>query len=224
MLGEAWPALVEPARPDRQRAWRARRPGFDRTLRAGLGRLEEAHRHRRQGAAGRRGLHPARHPRLPGRADRGAGARRRGRGGPGRVRRRHARAARAGPCGGQVVTGRRRGGLPRPARRPRARRPSSGAAPENYEAPGRVLAVLERMAERGGRRAGAVEIFLDRTPFYAEGGGQVGDTGTIVTETGIADVYDTAVRRARPDRAQGARRRRDRGRPGRAGHHRRRAP
>ena len=36
-----------------------------------------------------------------------------------------------------------------------------------------------------------VEIFLDRTPFYAEAGGQVGDTGTIRTEGGVARVVDT---------------------------------
>ena len=36
-----------------------------------------------------------------------------------------------------------------------------------------------------------VSIFVDRTPFYAESGGQIGDTGTIATETGSATIVDT---------------------------------
>ena len=75
-----------------------------------------------------------------------------------------------------------------------------GRGLENYEVPGRVVAVLEGSGDHRDRASGGeeteagdrtVEVFLDRTPFYAEAGGQIGDTGTIVTESGIADVYDT---------------------------------
>ena len=36
-----------------------------------------------------------------------------------------------------------------------------------------------------------VEVFLERTPFYAESGGQIGDTGSITTESGLLRVEDT---------------------------------
>ncbi len=62
----------------------------------------------------------------------------------------------------------------------------TGYAEEESKA--RVLAVLD--AGSVGDRA-RVEVFLDRSPFYAEGGGQVGDTGSITTQTGTVRVTDT---------------------------------
>jgi alanyl-tRNA synthetase len=64
------------------------------------------------------------------------------------------------------------------------------------ESESRVLAVLPVDADNGadgegGEPGGLVEVFLDRTPFYAESGGQIGDTGTITSETGTVEVIDT---------------------------------
>ncbi|MDA8342682.1 MAG: alanine--tRNA ligase [Actinomycetota bacterium] len=63
-----------------------------------------------------------------------------------------------------------------------------GRDPGSYAVPARVVAVLADPDQPD-----QAEIFLDRTPFYAESGGQMGDTGTIVTETGTAAVYDTVT-------------------------------
>ena len=59
------------------------------------------------------------------------------------------------------------------------------------------------MAVLDGAEPGTAEIVLDRTPFYAESGGQVGDTGAITTETGRAMVRDTQNVLPGPDRAPG---------------------
>jgi alanyl-tRNA synthetase len=61
------------------------------------------------------------------------------------------------------------------------------------EAHARVLAVLPLDDGDGEAVGDRVEIFLDRTPFYAEGGGQVGDTGTIETDSGRVRVLDTTA-------------------------------
>jgi len=59
-------------------------------------------------------------------------------------------------------------------------------------AEGQVVALVLDGAEVSGASKGArVQIALNQTPFYAESGGQVGDTGLIRTEKGTAKVTDT---------------------------------
>jgi len=74
-------------------------------------------------------------------------------------------------------------------------RPQQFVGYETLTTPATVLALIA-----GGRRvreAGAgdeVEVILDRTPGYAESGGQIGDTGTVVGRSGQAEIVDTYYR------------------------------
>jgi len=54
-----------------------------------------------------------------------------------------------------------------------------------------VSEIADTDAHADGEATEIVEIFMDRTPFYAESGGQIGDTGVIETSTGRARVIDT---------------------------------
>ncbi|SIS75900.1 alanyl-tRNA synthetase [Roseivivax lentus] len=59
-------------------------------------------------------------------------------------------------------------------------------------AEGQILALVRDGAEvKSAAKGEAVQIVLNQTPFYAEAGGQVGDTGTIATENGRATITDT---------------------------------
>lgn len=61
---------------------------------------------------------------------------------------------------------------------------------ETTESTSKVLAALPVVSDSA-EGVNTVEIFLDLTAFYAESGGQVGDTGVITSSTGEARVVDT---------------------------------
>jgi alanyl-tRNA synthetase len=66
---------------------------------------------------------------------------------------------------------------------------------ETLTAPGRILAmVAENQRVREVATGAEVEVILDRTPAYAESGGQVGDTGTIAGREGRGEIIDTYYR------------------------------
>ncbi len=63
---------------------------------------------------------------------------------------------------------------------------------DTEHAEGQILALVKDGAEVDAATKGAeVQIVVNQTPFYAEAGGQVGDTGLVRTDSGTARVTDT---------------------------------
>ncbi|HEY8523432.1 MAG TPA: alanine--tRNA ligase [Acidimicrobiales bacterium] len=86
------------------------------------------------------------------------------------------RRARAASKGGSVATGDE---VDEQHRLLREHGPTVFTGREEYETEATIIGII------------GDGLYLDRTPFYAESGGQVGDTGTITTDTGVVDVIDT---------------------------------
>ena len=63
---------------------------------------------------------------------------------------------------------------------------------DTESAEGQIVALVQGSDQVDAAAVGSdVQVALNQTPFYAESGGQVGDTGVIRTQTGIVNVTDT---------------------------------
>ena len=61
----------------------------------------------------------------------------------------------------------------------------------DYRTEAKVVAILVNDESVESVNEGDCTVVLDKTPFYGEGGGQVGDTGTIYSGNLLLNVYDT---------------------------------
>jgi len=63
---------------------------------------------------------------------------------------------------------------------------------DTEKAEGQIIAIVSGSDRAEAARSGeTVQIVCNQTPFYAESGGQVGDSGTLTTDTGRATITDT---------------------------------
>jgi alanyl-tRNA synthetase len=69
---------------------------------------------------------------------------------------------------------------------------------DTLTSPARIVAMVRGVQRvREATEGDEVEVILDRTPAYAESGGQVGDTGTLVGRQGRGEIVDTYYRGAK---------------------------